>query len=54
MKGYNKESNKPSNKPFIYFIIILTLKLGGLIMERILWLDGHVTLIDEKKRFRCT
>ena len=34
---------------FIYFIIILTLKLGGLIMERILWSDGHVSSISAEE-----
>ena len=37
---------------FIYFIIILTLKLGGLIMEKLLWLDGHVSYISDTEAFQ--
>lgn len=49
---YNKESNKTFNKTFIYFIIILILKLGGLIMEKLLWLDGHVSYISDTEVFQ--
>ena len=48
MKEYNKESNK-TFKTFHYFIIILILKLGGLIMEKLLWLDGHVSSISAEE-----
>ena len=37
---------------FIYFIIILILKLGGLIMEKLLWLDGHVSYISDTEAFQ--
>lgn len=52
MNGVIKSLIRLLIRLFIYFIIILTLKLGGLIMETILWSDGHTSLISEEEVFQ--
>lgn len=54
MNGIIKSLIRLLIRLFIYFIIILILKLGGLIMEKLLWLDVHVSSIDEKEAFAKT
>lgn len=51
MNGVIKSLIRLLIRLFIYFIIILTLKLGGLIMAKLIWLDGHVSSISAEEAF---